>query len=350
LVGGAHKVTRGLLGVVAACFCLLALAPASAADRSRTIHRLRADAANLAGKKRSAVLGLYSLESQLSVARTRLVTLEVETRRLQTERASIRHQLRLARLDARLSQSRLASRLRYLYDHGSTSALEVLLGASSLDDVMTQLDEVNRVVAANQDVLAQVQSAQGHLLRLSHALTARGQALAAATREAAATAAGLGQARVTRAAYIAQLTRRRALDSAQIERLDAQARAAETLSLRLTRSATGAAVTEPSAFTLALVTPQTVPASLSGSRKLTVIATGYGLAGRTSTGLPVGWGVAAVDPSVIPLGTHLTIPGYGEAIAADTGPSVRGSTIDLWFPTVAQAYAWGRRSITIALH
>ena len=84
-----------------------------------------------------------------------------------------------------------------------------------------------------------------------------------------------------------------------------------------------------------------MPAALSGSRTLTVVATGYDLSGTTSTGLPVGWGVAAVDPSVIPLGTHLTIPGYGEAIAADTGSAVRGSTIDLWFPTLAQAERLG---------
>ena len=340
----------GSLGVVAACFCMLALPPASGAGKARTIDRLRAENANLATKARSAVLGLYSLDAQLSAARTRRAALEVEARRLQTERASIRHQLRLARLDARLSQQRLASRLRFLYDHGSMSTLEVLLGARSLDDAMTQLDQVNRVAAANQDVLAQVQSAQGRLLRLAHTLTARGQALAVATREAAATSAELGHARATRAAYLAQVMRKRALDSAQITRLDAQARAAETLSQQLTRSATGAAVSAPTASALTVAAPQTVRASLSGSRTLTVVATGYDLAGRTSTGLPAGWGVAAVDPSVIPLGTHLTIPGYGEAIAADTGASVSGSTIDLWFPTLARAYAWGRRSITIALH
>jgi 3D (Asp-Asp-Asp) domain-containing protein len=74
------------------------------------------------------------------------------------------------------------------------------------------------------------------------------------------------------------------------------------------------------------------------------------LTGRTATGLPVGWGVAAVDPSVIPLGTHMTIPGYGEAVAADIGGSVAGTTIDLWFPSRARANAWGRRTVTIILH
>ena len=64
----------------------------------------------------------------------------------------------------------------------------------------------------------------------------------------------------------------------------------------------------------------------------------------------MGWGIAAVDPSVIPLGTHIVIPGYGEAVAADTGASIVGSTIDLWFPSAAQAYAWGRRTVTIAVN
>jgi 3D (Asp-Asp-Asp) domain-containing protein len=95
----------------------------------------------------------------------------------------------------------------------------------------------------------------------------------------------------------------------------------------------------------------TAPSSpaAAGARTLTVVATGYSLGGTTSTGLPVGWGVAAVDPSVIPLGTHLSVPGYGEAVAADTGGSVVGDRIDLWFPSAAQASAWGRRVVTIAL-
>ena len=32
------------------------------------------------------------------------------------------------------------------------------------------------------------------------------------------------------------------------------------------------------------------------------------------------------------------------------GSSVHGTMIDLWFPTLAQARAWGRRAIMITLH
>jgi 3D (Asp-Asp-Asp) domain-containing protein len=95
--------------------------------------------------------------------------------------------------------------------------------------------------------------------------------------------------------------------------------------------------------------PAQPPASPSG-RTLTVSSTGYSLPGHTATGIPVGWGVVAVDPSVIRLGSRMTIPGYGEGVAADTGSAVRGATIDLWFPTLGQARAWGRRTITISIH
>ena len=79
-------------------------------------------------------------------------------------------------------------------------------------------------------------------------------------------------------------------------------------------------------------------------------ATAYTLAGHTATGAPVGYGVVAVDPSVIPLGTRMTIPGYGEGVAADTGGAIQGAVIDLWFPTAAEAANWGRRTVTITLH
>ncbi|MBD0290374.1 MAG: hypothetical protein ICV74_03885 [Thermoleophilia bacterium] len=82
---------------------------------------------------------------------------------------------------------------------------------------------------------------------------------------------------------------------------------------------------------------------------MVVEASGYSLRGATATGVPAGWGVVAVDPSVIPLGTRMTIPGYGAGVAADTGGAISGAMIDVWFPTESQARAWGRRTVTITL-
>ena len=58
-------------------------------------------------------------------------------------------------------------------------------------------------------------------------------------------------------------------------------------------------------------------------------------------------GVIAVDPSFIPLGTRVYIPGYGEAIAEDTGGAIKGRIIDLAFETYEEAVHFGRQEIEI---
>ena len=88
---------------------------------------------------------------------------------------------------------------------------------------------------------------------------------------------------------------------------------------------------------------------VSGSRSLVVSATCYDLPGKTATGMPVGPGVVAVDPSVIPLGSKMYVPGYGNGVAADVGSGIQGATIDLWMQQ-AQCMAWGRRTVTITIY
>ena len=71
---------------------------------------------------------------------------------------------------------------------------------------------------------------------------------------------------------------------------------------------------------------------------------GYGI---TATGIPATYGVAAVDPYVIPLGSRLYIPGYGEAIAADTGGAIYGNRIDLCMESYSECMNFGRRYVTV---
>ena len=67
-------------------------------------------------------------------------------------------------------------------------------------------------------------------------------------------------------------------------------------------------------------------------------------AGVTAMGIPATYGVVAVDPRIIPLGTKVYIPGYGEAVAADTGGAIRGYKIDLCMESYSEAMDFGRRS------
>ncbi len=85
---------------------------------------------------------------------------------------------------------------------------------------------------------------------------------------------------------------------------------------------------------------------------ISMVATAYtpwctGCSGITATGERAGHGIVAVDPRVIPLGTKLYIPGYGYAIAGDTGGAIIGHRIDLGFDSQRAAMDFGRRKIVV---
>ncbi|MFN3421764.1 MAG: 3D domain-containing protein [Armatimonadota bacterium] len=101
-------------------------------------------------------------------------------------------------------------------------------------------------------------------------------------------------------------------------------------------------------------------ASRAGSihrlRLMTMVATAYcpnrccgSSGGRTATGRKAEYGIVAVDPRVIPLGTTLYVDRYGFAIAADTGRKIKGARIDLCFPTHREALKFGRKTVKVLL-
>ncbi len=334
-----------LFGLAAAA-AVLAAPAVSGAGPAPPASSLHAQDAALAAKKRSAVLGLYALDAQLAAARTRLAALQAQLHALRAERTQLRVVLRIARLDARAAQSHLAERLRQLYEQGDVEPLEILLGAQSVDAALTSLDNLHNVAHQDDATLRAVTHARAQYERASGRLASETTRVAAETDAAAAAAARLEQARAQRAGYVASLVAQRRLTERRLAAVAARAHAAEQRSAALAQARSEAAASTTTAD--AAATPQPV-LPLTG-RTITVVATGYALGGSTSTGLPVGWGVAAVDPSVIPLGTHMTVPGYGDAVAADTGGAVVGDRIDLWFPSRARAGAWGRRVVTVVLH
>ena len=88
------------------------------------------------------------------------------------------------------------------------------------------------------------------------------------------------------------------------------------------------------------------------SRVIRVEATAYssaqpGLSSYTALGTICQRGVIATDPNIIPLGTRVFIPGYGYAVAEDTGGAIVGHKIDVAFDTVAECYEFGRQFIDI---
>ena len=89
-------------------------------------------------------------------------------------------------------------------------------------------------------------------------------------------------------------------------------------------------------------TLETADGEIEYWRKIRMLATSYSAAtsgkskdhpsyGITRTGLKAGYGVVAVDPGVVPLWSKVYVPGYGEAVAGDTGGAILGKHIDLGF-------------------
>ena len=100
------------------------------------------------------------------------------------------------------------------------------------------------------------------------------------------------------------------------------------------------------------VGPENVIAGYTYSKAINVKATAYtpydaGCTGVTATGMKAGRGVVAVDPKVIPLGSKVYVPGYGVAIAADTGGAIKGGRLDVCVDSVSEAYSWGVRNVTV---
>lgn len=99
-------------------------------------------------------------------------------------------------------------------------------------------------------------------------------------------------------------------------------------------------------------------APVKAVKVITVSASAYTLnfarcTGITATGINLkknpNQKVISVDPKVIKLGTKVYVPGYGTAIAGDTGGAIKGNKIDVFIPSQKAAIQWGRKTIKIQI-
>ncbi len=324
------------VGLAAVCVVVLAalqLQAASGADSPSRLREhaqtLRAQNGSLNTRARATWLSSVSLGTRLEQTEAALVRFRARTRSIAGQRTEAERSLRGARHTLAVAERSLGDRLRVLYEQGDTDPMAVLLGAKSIDEAISGLENLHRLAGQDRRVIEQAQAARQRLILATRRLAAQEAQARQAEEATAASVAALAVARRERAAMLASLKADHSANSAAISSLESRAR---SLSARAPRTATPP------------------PTAAGPGRSITVTATGYSLKGRTATGVSVGYGIVAVDPGVIPLGTRMTIPGYGAGVAADTGGAVVGARIDLWFPTRAEALAWGTRTVTITLH
>lgn len=316
---------------------MLALTAASAALAAPgTPHRagtgtVNESAQQLDARTHQALLGLYALDSRLQAWRTRLASLGAAATALRQRRAALRQELGAAQAVLETGERQLALDLRTLYEQGNVDPVAVMLGSESLTKGLRQLDSLSRVADESRRLVATTAAARRRLLRSQARLAQEQHRLERSLAAAHQAARSLAASAASRLAYVSALRARARLAATQVQQVVATAQAAQQKSTQL----------QPPA------SPPAPPPA--GGRQLVVSATCYDLPGRTATGMPVGIGVVAVDPSVIPLGSRMRIPGYGNGVAADVGSGIKGAMIDLWMPP-SQCTTWGRRTVTITIY
>ncbi len=83
-------------------------------------------------------------------------------------------------------------------------------------------------------------------------------------------------------------------------------------------------------------------------------ATAYCKGEITASGVGVRTGIAAADPAILPVGSVVRLetpnPRYsGVWTVMDTGPAVRGRTVDLYLWSCKEALQFGRRSVRLTV-
>jgi 3D (Asp-Asp-Asp) domain-containing protein/peptidoglycan hydrolase CwlO-like protein len=347
--GSGRLVVAVAAGALAAAFLPASGAARSAGAPQARANALRAQEDALARRARGTLLQLYALESRLSRARGKLAALDARSAELTRQRDRTRRRATAVRHSLATARAQLGRALRTLYQQGQPDPVAVLLGATSLDQALEGIDGLRRAALTHTRLIADLRRKEARLRTLEARLRVRDRRVAAARRNAQAGVAQLGLSVRARSQTLAALRARHNLTRRQVATLDELARQAQKRSAALATTAAHATVTSPP------VTParrsRPTPWPVAGSTITMVVdAVAYHLPGRTASGLPVGIGVVAVDPTVIPLGTRMFVPGYGPAVAADVGSAVRGRIIDLWMPSRAKALAWGRRTVTITIY
>jgi peptidoglycan DL-endopeptidase CwlO len=201
---------------------------------------------------------------------------------IQSDLKRNQYALTVARANYRNAQSTLSNRLVTIYTSASTATtLDVVLGASSLDDLLSRIDTVNRVSDQDAQVAHQVNvfkaQVKRHQAELEHANAAQKQVVASRAAE--------------RSNIQGQLAARHQLLSTihgQIAQLQAQERARSLAAARAAEARLSARppVSNPGGVGVAAATPETSVAPPSRYGGVVGIAMQY-------IGVPYRWGGAS---------------------------------------------------------
>jgi peptidoglycan DL-endopeptidase CwlO len=209
------------LPLIAALAAALAVAAAAAAEPARITSK-QADAQHVLAE-------IDAIDMQLDRAVDAYNSATVRLQRIESDLASNRRRLAIARANLANARGRVANRVVALYTSDEPDALMVLFGASSLGDLIDRFDSVNRISSEDARIAAEVtryrNEVQSRQRRLEQARAAQQREIAQRAARRAAIEQQLAKRQELLASIKDEIAKLQAAERARQARLAAQARA-----------------------------------------------------------------------------------------------------------------------------
>jgi cell wall-associated NlpC family hydrolase len=250
---------------------------------------------------------LQQLSDSLERARAQYDASTRQLAKIQRAVRENRHELSLAKHNLKRSQAVIAQRLVTLYTSDDASTLEVVLGARSLDDMISRMDSAKSVTSLDARVLAQVKifrravKHNGQLLAKEHAAQERVVAQRAAARQSIQSQ--IGEANSLLSSIKGQIAQMVAADAARQRRLAAAAQQRLEIAHRVAQeqaqdTVVGATAVAPAAPSNDTTAPTSDPTSAPTEAPVAVAAPpathgGAASAAMSQLGTPYVWGGAS---------------------------------------------------------
>lgn len=203
-------------------FCIAALCAAASANAAGTVASKQAQAQQVLAQ-------IQKIDNSLGAAVESYNLANVRLRKIESDQRENRLQLKITRANLKIAQASLAARLVHAYTSTQdNSTLSVLLGASSLDDLLNRIEAVNSTSQQDASIVQQVTSFKAAIERHRAALrTAHSQQQTIVAEKAAQKQrieSQLASRRQLLSSIKGQIARIRAAEVAQQRQLAAAAR------------------------------------------------------------------------------------------------------------------------------
>ena len=234
---------------------------------------------------------VQELDSDLSKSIEAYNFAAIELDRIDADIATNGKHLVAARKSLGVAQQRVAERLRDLYIQGEgDSTLEVILGSTSLDEVIARLDTIERVSGQDSLILRSVRSyrksVEEHRAKLQGARREQARIVEERASQKASIEARLAEREQLLASVKDEIVRLQEEERQRQAALEAQARARLQAQQLASQNATEAAAAAATAGTDSAVFPQAPPPDGSRASQVIAIAMQY-------LGIPYVWGGAS---------------------------------------------------------